>query len=183
MKNQDAIDGLNCSKNMLKIVKYLLESTVETCSIEQAFVCLRELEYRVENIEKGITRKGNKIKTNGIKLNTTEMFQHILKLGPNETHLLASITMPEANIVLPVYKDRQFLRKCTVYKTRTHEILLGRNGPNSISVPTYSDIQFLPDNRFPLTDSYYGICCIVTEDCIISKQNNIYGGPVNPLLL
>ena len=61
MKNQDAIDEMNCSKNTLKIVNYLLESTVEKCSSEQAFVCLRELEHIVENIEKSIIRKGHMV--------------------------------------------------------------------------------------------------------------------------
>ena len=120
------------------------------------------------------------VKTNGIKLNTTEMFQRIQNIGPNETHLLASITTPEADIVLPVYKDRPFLRKFNVHKTGTHEVRLGRHGLIGSSVPIYSGIQFLPDNGFLLTDSYYGCCCFVTEDCVVSNQLNVYGGPLNP---
>ena len=180
MKNQDTIDELNDWQSKLKIVNHLLESTVVVnCLPEQSFVCVRELEQIVENIEKDLLRKGNTIKTSGIKLNTTGSLQQILDLGPNETNLLANITLPETCIYLPNYEDRAFLRKFTVKKTNTLEIHLC-DGPNIISsTPTYSGIQFLPDSGFVLVDSFYGMCCIVNKDGIVTKRRTLYGGQQN----
>ena len=176
MKNQDEIDDLDCSKQKLKMVRHLLESVIENTPGDMAFVCMRELEHIVETVEKSIIKKGVSLKTNGLELTTTETFQLIQNLGPNETPQLASVTTPEASIAFPVYEDRPFLRKFNIKKTDTHKILLDRYEPEMPLEPTYSGILFLPDNQFLLVNSYYGFCCLVNEGWVPSTKRNIgYG--------
>ena len=121
--NQDKIDGLEGLRRKLMMVRHLLENVVENTSGDLAFVYGHELTRIVENIEKSVIEKGENVETNGLELTTTEAFKLIQNLGPNETHKLASITMPEAIIRLPVYEDRPFLRKFCVKKTGSYKIL------------------------------------------------------------
>ena len=163
VKNQDEIDDLESLKRKLKMVSHLLESVVKNTSGDLAFVYTRELERIVEDIEKSVIQKRKKLKTNGLELTTTETFRLIQNLGPNETPGLASISMPEAMIVLPVYEDRPFLRKFDVKKTGTHRMRPAPYVPGEPLWPTYIGLLFLPDSQLLLVDSYYGYCCLVNE--------------------
>ena len=173
LKNQDELDDLECLKRKLKMVSHLMENIVKHTSGELAFVYKHELTQVVESIEKGIIEKGNSVTTNGLEMNVTETFKHIQNIGPNETHELASISMPDATIVLPEYEDRPFLRKFDVKKIGTHKILPAPDGaPLS---PTYQCLLFLPDNHMLLVDSFYGYCCLVNEEFVATKKWNIDG--------
>ena len=167
MKNQNEIDDLERSKQKLKKHCHLLERTAENTSDHQAFVCMHEIEHVVGDIERHIISKGQSIKTSGMELTTTDTFQLIQNLGPNETEQLVSITQRDATIVVPVYKDRPFLRKFNVQADGTHGILPddpNKNPDDPADTPTYNDLLFLSENRLFLVDSYYGYCCIVNKD-------------------
>ena len=170
MKNQDEIDDLESLKGKLKMVRHLLESIVANTSSDLAFVYMHELTHIVVEIEKCVIKKGESVMTNGLELTTTETFRLIENFGPNETHKLASITMPGSMIVLPVYKDRPFLRKFNVQKTGTHRILPAPYTPEKTLTPTYSCLLFLPDGQLLLVDSYYGYCCLVNEQYVATMK-------------
>ena len=168
VKNQDEIDDLERSKQKLKTVPHLLEQVAKFTSIDQAYVCIREIERYVEGIEKQSIGKGEIVKTNGLELKTTEIFETIQNLGPNETAQLASVTQPEASICVPVYEDRPFLRKFTILKYTTRKLL--PKGIAKSDTPSYNGLLFLPGSRFLLVDCYFGFLCIVDDHCHLSKK-------------
>ena len=168
LKNQDEIDDLECLKQKLKTVPRLLGQVAKFTSVDQAFVCIHEIEHSMEDIEKQIIGKGGVLKTTGLELKTTDTFETIQKLGPNETMQLASVTQQEASIVVPVYKDRPFLRKYKIQKTGAHKILPKENAKEN--TPTYAGLLFLPENKFLLVDSYYGFLCLVDEGLYASNR-------------
>ena len=170
VKNQDEIDDLESLKRKLKMVSHLLERIVKYSSGDLAFVYTLELERIVEDIEKSVIKKSKKLKTNGLELTTTETFRLIQNLGPNETPGLASISVPEAVIVLPVYENRPFLRKFDVKKTGTHRMLPAPYAPGKPMWPTYIGLLFLPNRQLLLVDSYYGYCCLVNEHFVPTKK-------------
>ena len=161
VKNQDEIDDLERLKQKLKTDRRLLEQVAKITSVDQAFVCIQEIEHSIEDIEKQIIRKGGVLKTSGLELKTTDTFETIQKLGPNETAQLASVNQPEASINVPIYEDRSFLRKYTIKKTGAYKI--PPKEKTKSNTPTYSGLLFLPGNRkrFLLVDSYYGFLCLV----------------------
>ena len=159
VRNQDEIDDLEYLKQKLKTVPRLLEQVAKFTSVDQAFVCVHEIEHMMEDIEKQIIHKGSVVKTNGIELKITDAFETIQNLGPNETQQLAYIANPEASIHIPVYIARPFLRKNTIHKTGSYKILPEENVKED--TPAYTGIIFLPADRFLLVDSYYGFLCLV----------------------
>ena len=167
VKNQDEIDNLEYLKQKLKTVPRLLEQVEKFTSVDQALVCVLEIEHSVEDIEKKIIEKGGMVKTFGLELNTTDIFETIQNLGPNETAKLASVTQPEACIVVPVYEDRPFLRNCKIEKTGAYKVKFKTDKTNT---PTFGGLLFLPQNKFLLVDSFHGFLYIVDERFDISKQ-------------
>ena len=175
LKNQDEIDELERSKRELKSHYKLLDRVVEDASDDQAYVCIHEIERKIEEIEGHIISKGHTIKTSGVQLTTSDTFELIQNLGPNETAQLASIAQPDATIFLPAYEDRPFLRKFKIQAIQTHSILpddANKNPdyPSTLSTPTYNDMLFLPENKLLLVDSFYGFCCTVNKELTPSKK-------------
>lgn len=180
VKNQDEIDDLERLKQNLKNVPCLLEHVEKFTSVDQAFVCIHEIKQSVEEIESQIIRQGGVLKTYGLELKTTDSFETIQNLGPNETSQLASVTQPEASIFVPVYEDRPFLRKYNIEKTGANKVLPKENA--KAKTPIYGGLVFLPGNKFLLVDSYYGFLCLVGEGlCALNKWQNyaIHVDPAN----
>ena len=171
IKTQDEIDEFYSMRKTLDAVHYLLENFMKNMSSEQMFACIHEAEQILEGIEMKLIKKGEVIKSERVALTATEKFEEILNLGPNETSQLASISQTEATISLPRYKDRPFWRKHDIKKVGMYNILptatTGRETASTMFTPkhpTYSGLQFIPDNKILLVDSYYGFWCLVAED-------------------
>ena len=167
LKNQDEIDELASWKRELKSHRQLLDRVVEDASADHAFIGIHEIERKVEEIESQVINKGSTFQTNGLELTTSDTFEFIENLGPNETAQLASIAQPVSNIVVPAYEDRPFLRKHTIEAVKALSIVPHGANPNPDkpdTSPTYGDIIFLPEDRLLLVDSFHGFCCIVSKE-------------------
>ena len=101
------------------------------------------------------------METEDVRLKTENIFNTILKVGPNETEDIVSIQRTRKTVPVPTYDRRPLLRACHIHKISEKNVVAEKI-PNLD--PRFNAILFLADNRVFLTDSYHGICCLVDEN-------------------
>ena len=161
IENEGKLDDLrNISRN-LETVRYLLQIIMAKISPEQALLCINKIKRVIKDLETDAMKTFLFTESNKITLKTTEKLDTLKDISPNETSLLASVDKATTDLALPTYKP--ISRKKNKRFEKSGVFIIRPFGRSTAKYPTYNGVLFLPDNQYLLTDSYYGLFCLVND--------------------